>query len=211
MTLAAFFAVWFVHLLAAISPGPAVLMAARVGLTEGARRGAWLAIGLGLGAVFWAMAALFGLAVLFRLAPSLLWALKIGGAAYLIWLAVKMWRHAGDPADMKITAATASDGDARPRSPLSAVWLGLATQLANPKPAVFFGAVFVSTIPRGASAVSLALVLIAVFLNEALWNAFVARIFSLDRVQRGYAGLKPVIDRTFGAFLAALGIKIAAT
>ncbi|OWJ78575.1 MULTISPECIES: LysE family translocator [Haematobacter] len=210
MTLAAFLAVWFVHLLAAISPGPAVLMAARVGLTEGARRGAWLAVGLGLGAVFWATAALFGLAVLFRLAPSLLWALKIGGAAYLIWLAIKMWRHAGDPADMTIAPATAAEGNA-PRSPLSAVWLGIATQLANPKPAVFFGAVFVSTIPRGASALSLALVLIAVFLNEALWNAFVARIFSLDRVQRGYAGLKPVIDRTFGAFLVALGIKIAAT
>ena len=205
MTLAAFATIWFVHLLAAISPGPAVLMAARVGLTEGARRGAWLAVGLGLGAVFWATAALFGLALLFRVAPGLLWALKIGGAAYLIWLAVKMWRHAGDPVDLGAPAA------ARPRGALAAVWLGLATQLANPKPAVFYGAVFVSTIPPGASMASLLLVLAAVWVNEAAWNALVARLFATERVQRGYAGLKPVIDRGFGAFLAALGVKIAAT
>lgn len=208
MTLAAFLTVWFVHLLAAISPGPAVLMAARIGLTEGARRGAWLAVGLGIGAVFWATAALFGLAVLFRIAPELLWGLKIAGAGYLIWLAIKMWRHAGDPADVASPADAAAPP---PRSWVSAVWLGIATQLANPKPAVFFGAVFVSTIPQGASSLSLALVLLAVWLNEALWNAFVARIFAIDRVQRGYAGLKPIIDRTFGAFLVALGVKIAAT
>lgn len=205
MTLAAFLAIWFVHLLAAISPGPAVLMAARVGLTEGARRGLWLAVGIGLGAVFWAAAAMFGLALLFRVAPGLLWALKIGGALYLLWIAVKMWRHAGDPVDL---AAAPQD---RPRGAGSAIWLGLATQLANPKPAVFFGAVFVSLIPPGASALSLALVLVVVWLNEFIWNALVARLFAIERVQRGYAGLKPVIDRVFGAFLAALGIKIAAT
>lgn len=205
MTAAAFLAIWFVHLLAAISPGPAVLMAARVGLTQGARRGAWLAVGLGLGAVFWATAALFGLALLFRVAPGLLWALKIGGAAYLLWMALKMWRHAGDPVDLAAAPLTRAQGA------LSAIWLGLATQLANPKPAVFFGAVFVSLIPPGASALSLFLVLVVVWLNEAVWNAAVARLFATERVQRGYAGLKPVIDRGFGAFLAALGLKIAIT
>ncbi|MGL5010751.1 MAG: LysE family transporter, partial [Paracoccaceae bacterium] len=63
MTLTAFAAAWFLHLIAAASPGPAVLMAARTGVTEGFRTGAWLAVGIGIGAVFWALAALFGLAV----------------------------------------------------------------------------------------------------------------------------------------------------
>lgn len=204
MTVSAFLAIWFVHLLAAISPGPAVLMAARVGLTEGARRGAWLAAGLGLGAVIWAAAALFGLAVVFRVAPGLLWGMKIAGAGYLIWLAVKMWRHADEAVDLAGPAA-------RPRSGASALRLGITTQLANPKPAVFFGAVFVSMVPPGASVAALATVLMVVWLNEALWNAAVARLFAAPRIQRGYAGLKPRIDRGFGAFLALLGIKIVAT
>ena len=58
MTLTAFIAVALLHLMAAISPGPAVLMAARTGVTEGMRTGMFLAFGIGLGAVVWAAAAL---------------------------------------------------------------------------------------------------------------------------------------------------------
>jgi threonine/homoserine/homoserine lactone efflux protein len=54
VTFAAFLAVAFLHLMAAISPGPAVLMAARTGVTEGLRTGAFLAAGIGAGAVVWA-------------------------------------------------------------------------------------------------------------------------------------------------------------
>ena len=68
MTLTAFLAAWALHLVAAASPGPAILMSARTGVTEGFRTGLFLAMGLGLGAVFWAVAALFGLAVLFKVA-----------------------------------------------------------------------------------------------------------------------------------------------
>ncbi|MGV8954068.1 MAG: LysE family transporter, partial [Cypionkella sp.] len=87
MTLTAFLAVALLHLMAAISPGPAVLMSARTGVTEGLRTGAFLAMGIGAGAVVWAAAALFGLAVLFQAAPALLWALKIAGGLYLIHMA----------------------------------------------------------------------------------------------------------------------------
>ena len=97
MTLTAFVAVGLVHLAAAISPGPAVLMAARTGAVEGFRTGLFLSVGLGLGAVFWALAAMFGLSVLFAVAPALLWAFKLLGAAFLLYTGWQMWRHAGDP------------------------------------------------------------------------------------------------------------------
>jgi threonine/homoserine/homoserine lactone efflux protein len=84
MSLAAFIAAVSLCLMAAVSPGPAVLMAARVGLQHGIKIGAALAVGIGLGAVFWAASALFGLALLFEFAPFLLTVLKIGGAGFLI-------------------------------------------------------------------------------------------------------------------------------
>ena len=68
MSLAGFLAVALLSLMAAISPGPAVLMAARTGVTEGMRAGAFLAAGIGAGAVVWASAALFGLALVFQVA-----------------------------------------------------------------------------------------------------------------------------------------------
>ncbi len=204
MTLAAFVAVALLHLMAAISPGPAVLMAARTGVAEGLRTSAFLAVGIGVGGVVWAAAALFGLALVFQAAPSLLWALKIIGGAYLIHMAWGMWRGADTPLDMTRESKT-------PRSPASAFRLGLWTQLANPKPAILFSAIFIGTVPPGTPLWVYAALLAVVFLNETIWNTLVARIFSFDRTRAGYISLKSLIDRTFGGLLALLGVKIAAT
>ncbi|MGL4319885.1 MAG: LysE family translocator [Paracoccaceae bacterium] len=204
MTLAAFLAVSLLHLMAAVSPGPAVLMSARTGVTEGLRTGFFLAVGIGIGGVIWAMAALFGLNLVFQAAPALLWALKIIGGLYLIYMAWGMWKSADQPLDM-------GGADRLPRTPVSAFRLGLITQLANPKPAVLFSAIFVGTIPQGTAVWVYAALLLVVFLNETIWNTVVARIFSFDRSKAVYISLKTVIDRMFGGMLALLGVKIAAT
>lgn len=204
MTAAAFLAFAGLVVLAAISPGPAVLMSARTGLTEGLRTGLMLAMGIGAGAVVWAGAAMFGLNLLFAAAPSVLWALKLAGAAYLCWMAWKLWRHAAEPF---VTA----DSRPVPRSALSAFRLGLFTQLANPKPAVMFSAIFMGTVPPGTAPWVYGALLVLIFTAETAWNALVARIFSLDRTRAGYISLKTLIDRSFGGLLALLGVKIAAT
>ncbi len=204
MSLAAFMIFVGLVVFAAISPGPAVIMSARTGLTEGMRTGFMLALGIGAGAVVWASAAMFGLNLVFAVAPALLWALKIGGAAYLLWMAWHLWRDATKP-------IATSDAGAAPRSALSAFRLGLFTQLANPKPAVMFSAIFLGTVPPGTPGWVYLALLGVIFASETLWNTAVARIFSLDRTRAGYLSLKTVIDRSFGGLLAVLGIKIAAT
>lgn len=204
MTLTAFLAFALLSLFAAVSPGPAVLMSARTGLSEGFRTGAMLAAGIGAGAVFWAAAAMFGLNILFVAAPALLWALKLGGGAYLLWMGWTLWKSAAEPF---VTA------DARPvpRSALSAFRLGLFTQLANPKPAVMFSAIFLGTVPQGTAFWQYCALLAVIFANEFIWNTAVARIFSLDRTREAYISLKTIIDRAFGGLLIALGVRVAAT
>ncbi|MCV2880879.1 LysE family translocator [Actibacterium sp. XHP0104] len=205
MTLAALAAFYVVHLAAAMSPGPAVLLAARTSLREGMARGAWLSVGIGLGACIWALAALFGLALLFEVAPALLSVMKIAGAGYLLYLAWKMWKHAPDPLQADLTET------ARARSPLALIWLGIATQLANPKPAVFFGTIFLTFVPPETETWVYPVLLGMILFNDTGWNIIVSRIFSLDRTRRGYLNLKTVIDRTFGSLLALLGLKLALT
>ncbi|WRH61650.1 MAG: LysE family translocator [Fuscovulum sp.] len=204
MTIAAFLAFVGLVIFAAISPGPAVLMSARTGLTEGFRTGLMLAMGIGAGAVVWASAAMFGLNLLFAAAPALLWALKIGGGLYLIWMAIHLWRDAKTP-------LVTDDTRPVPRSALSAFRLGLFTQLANPKPAVMFSAIFLGTVPQGTPLWVYLALLAVIFTSETLWNTLVARIFSLDSTRARYISLKTVIDRSFGGLLALLGVKIAAT
>jgi threonine/homoserine/homoserine lactone efflux protein len=203
VTYAGFLAVAGLLTMGAVSPGPAVIMSARTGVSEGLRTGFFLAIGIGAGAVFWATLALSGLAVIFRIAPTLLWAFKIVGGLYLVWMAIGMWRHARDP--MPIVT------DTPPRSAVSAFRLGLVTQLSNPKPAVLLSAVFIGTVPPDTPLWVLVALLTWLFTVETGWNTFVARIFSLDATRRAYVGAKPVIERCFGGLLGLLGLKIAAT
>ncbi|MDZ7905000.1 MAG: LysE family translocator [Cypionkella sp.] len=204
MTLTAFVAFATLSLFAAISPGPAVLMAARTGLTEGFKTGAMLAVGIGAGAVVWASAAMFGLNILFAAAPMLLTALKLFGGAYLIWMGFKLWRDAKTPFNTEDTREM-------PRSPLSAFKLGLFTQLANPKPAVMFSAIFLGTVPPATPLWQYGALLAVVMVNETVWNILVARIFSTSATRSRYISLKTIIDRSFGGLLALLGAKVALT
>ena len=203
MTITAFVAVATLLTMGAISPGPAVLMSARTGVTEGMRTGFFLAMGIGIGAVFWAALALSGLAALFRIAPALLWAFKIAGGVYLVWMGIQMWRSASRP----LPDSTGQP----PRSAWSAFRLGVITQLSNPKPAVVLSAIFIGTVPPGTPLWVLAALLSFLFFVETLWNTIVARLFSLPATRRAYIGAKTTMDRTFGGFLALLGAKIAAT
>lgn len=203
MTVTAFVAVATLLTMGAISPGPAVLMSARTGVTEGMRTGFFLAMGIGIGAVFWAALALSGLAALFRIAPALLWAFKIAGGVYLVWMGIQMWRSASRP----LPDSTGQP----PRSAWSAFRLGVITQLSNPKPAVVLSAIFIGTVPPGTPLWVLAALLSFLFFVETLWNTIVARLFSLPATRRAYIGAKTTMDRTFGGFLALLGAKIAAT
>lgn len=204
MTLAGFSVFVGLVLFAVISPGPAVLMSARTGLGEGFRTGVMLALGIACGAVIWALAAMFGLHLIFDAVPSLLWALKIGGAAYLMWMAWHLWRDAKAP-------FIAEDTRPVPRSSLGAFRLGLWTNLSNPKAVVMYSSIFLGTIGPGTPVWVLACLIAVILVAETSWNSLVARIFSMDRTRAAYISLKTVIDRCFGAALALLGVKIVAT
>ncbi|MEL7212232.1 MAG: LysE family transporter [Pseudomonadota bacterium] len=204
MTAAAFLSVVLIHLAAAMSPGPSFVVSVKTAASEGFKVASALAVGFGLGATLWAIAALAGLALLFEIAPVLLTALKIGGGLFLCFIALMMWRHAAEP-------LAEVEADAPPRSMLSAVRLGLMTQLANPKPAIFFGAVFIGLVPAGTPLPVLLALLALIFINETLWYVFVARAFSIAQARTAYIRMKAMIDRLFGGLIAFFGLKIALT
>ena len=202
MTPLAFATVALAHLLAAMSPGPSFVLSVRTATSEGLRPALALAAGFGLGAATWAAAALLGLTLLFEAAPWLLTALKVGGGAYLVWIAWQLWRHAREPLPEIAPGAT-------PRGAASAARRGLLVQLANPKVSVFFGAVFVGIVPADATALGKALLLANIFAVETLWYCAVAGLFSTPRARAGYARWKAALDRAFGGALAAFGALIA--
>lgn len=86
----------------AITPGPNNLMLASSGLTFGFRRTVPLTFGIQLGFQSLLIAVAAGLGVLFQRYPQVQWALKVVGAAYLLYLAHKLWRSSsGGSASME--------------------------------------------------------------------------------------------------------------
>ena len=204
MTLAAYFSIAFVHLIAAISPGPSFVVILRVAAAKGSRNAMLVDIGFGLGSMIWAGAAILGLAALFQIAPMLLTTLKFAGATFLLFIAFLLWCHAEDPLPQTEIA------DHTP-SAFAALRLGLLTQLSNPKTAVFFGAVFTGVLPPVIELHEVAIILAMVFLIETLWYVVIAQLFSISAARATYVRMKKWTDRLFGGIIALFGLKIATT
>jgi threonine/homoserine/homoserine lactone efflux protein len=190
----------FVQLLAVISPGPSFLITARTAVAHSRAAGIKVALGLGAGTVIWSSAALLGLNFLFRQFHWLFVAMKIGGALFLIWIAIQIFRHAAVPIDMDLPKG--SDGQR------GAFMRGFWTQLSNPKVAVFFGSIFVAMLPNEIAPWMIAALITIVTLNEIAWYSFVALFFGSPPVRRAYLGAKRWIDRVTGLFLGALGLRL---
>ncbi|MDQ8732020.1 LysE family transporter [Bradyrhizobium sp. LHD-71] len=129
----------FVHLLAAMSPGPSFLVTARTAVAQSRANGIKVALGLGIGTTVWSIAALLGLNFLFHQFPWLFMSMKLAGALFLLWIAYQIFRHAADPVDMNESMSSK-----QARNPLLR---GFLIQISNPKVVVFFGSIFVAMLP----------------------------------------------------------------
>ncbi|MDF3413952.1 LysE family translocator [Sulfitobacter sp. M57] len=191
--LAAFNAVLIVSIL---SPGAAFLMAVRSTVSNGRRAGIATGLGLGLMASLWTLAALLGLDALFAVFPWAFAALKIGGAGYLIYLAIATWRGAAAP----VTSEAKPQG----RSFLD----GLLVNLGNPKAVLFAAAVLVVVFPADLSGPEIALVTLNHLFLEILFYTGCAYLLSAPVTRTRYLRIKPLLERTAALVLGGLGLKL---
>ena len=185
-----------------MSPGPSFVVVMRSALAHSSREALWVTLGLGLGTLLWAAAALFGLSLVFAAFPWLYLGLRIAGAAFLLWMAVGLWRHAGAPLPPAATEATAR------RRPREALRTGLLVQLSNPKVAVFFGSIFVTFLPPEPTLAFRCAVLASCVLVELSWYGLVSVAFTHGAVRARYARARHIVDRVTGTVLAGLGARL---
>lgn len=202
MTLTALASLAVFQLLIAMSPGPAAVLTIRTAASEGVRSALMLSIGLALGVMLWALAALAGLSLVFELMPWVQTALRIIGGLFVIWIGVSLWCHA--------SPQMPTPGTLAPRTAGSGLWLGVWTNLANPKALACFAAVFAGVLPVGMTWVDGALILAVVFTIETGWYACVAMAFSRPTPRRLYGRIKASAERCFGAALGVFGTRVAA-
>jgi threonine/homoserine/homoserine lactone efflux protein len=192
--------VYVVYLLAAMSPGPAVVYVMR---TSVGSRGYGLraALGVATGTALWIGVAALGLSAILKDSPRLMDAIRAVGGAYFLFLAWKLGR----------SAATAEAGSApkfMPRSPWAAYTQGVATNVTNPGTALFFTALLglydVQSMPLSSQ--------LAVYggipVLSVGWYGGLSYAFSNPKLSRAYMNLRRPLDGALAALFVFLGIKL---
>lgn len=194
-----FSAVYFV---AVATPGPGVAAVIARTLAHGARGAPAFILGFLIGDLVWFTFAATGLAALAKTAYPVFVAIKYLGAAYLLYLAYRLW--SAPPAEA--TSRDAADGQGGVQLFLGA----LALTLANPKTMIFF----IALLP---TVVGLDTLTLAGFFEIALAIAIVLPIVlggyvvAASRARRMFKSARAVrnINRATGATLAGAAVAVA--
>lgn len=194
-------AIWAI---ACITPGPNTLLVIRYCLTAPRKVAIVAASGTVTGTFFWGMAGWLGINVLFQAAPFAYQALKIAGGLYLLWLGVKVFldlrRTPGAPADLAA---------ARVEIPLKTAYrMGLATNLANPKSALFVASLFAATMPAGTPFYLGFAAIIEMMLISAVYYTGLIGLITHPSVAAGYLKAKRKIDFGVATVFVGFGTRL---
>jgi len=132
MTVTAFLAYCLAITLAAATPGPAMFAVITNGVSRGFIRAFMAGVGVAAGDAVLVTLALLGLVALAQTFEWIFLLVKYAGAAYLVFLGIRMWR----------AAATRSDEPHQTQTRLSrSFFLGASIALGNPKAILFHASI----------------------------------------------------------------------
>jgi threonine/homoserine/homoserine lactone efflux protein len=185
-----------ISILVIVTPGQDTALTIRNSLLGGRRGGIFTALGVSVGQAVWALATSVGLATLIVAFEPAFVALKLAGAAFLVYLGVHALLRA-------IRGETVEPRSGQRHSPFRQ---GLISNLGNPKMAVFF----TSLLPQFGESLPALLGLGVLFCSMTfVWlSAYAVAVAKAGDVLRRPA-IRRAFDALLGAVLVALGIRLA--
>jgi threonine/homoserine/homoserine lactone efflux protein len=191
------------------TPGPDTALTIRNTLAGGRRGGIATAAGVSIGQAIWTLAASAGVVALLSASEPAFRALKLAGAAYLVYLGAQSlyaaFAHRRHDVVAKQQSVARSRGATAPR----ALRQGVISNLGNPKMAVFFA----SLLPQfaGESASFLALLALGLLFCSMTLGWLTLYAIAVARVSQLLAGpVRRAIDAVTGVVLVLFGIRLAA-
>ena len=184
-----------------VTPGQDTALTIKNTLAGGRRAGVLTAAGVSCGQACWTLAASAGIAALLVASEPVFRAVRLAGAAYLVFLGLQALRG---------VLRTGKRRDAREGgsslAPRVAFRQGLLSNLGNPKMAVFF----TSLLPQFGDTFPALVALGVVFCVMTLvWlSAYAAAVARAGDVLR-QPGVRRVVDAVTGAVLVAFGVRLA--
>lgn len=199
---------WFVlaGALLNVTPGPDTLLVVTRSASQGWRAGSAAALGIGAGTFVHIFAAALGLSALLATSALAFALVKYAGAAYLLYVGVKMLLAKDEPGRAATAATLPQVGYAR-------IFVqGFVTNALNPKVAVFFLAFVPQFIAPESPTKAAAFIVLGIIFNisNMLWCHSLAFSTALFRRQvRVRASVTRWLNRAVGALFVSFGVRLA--
>lgn len=184
-----------------ISPGADTALVLKVTLERGRGAALLATIGICSGTLVHAVASALGLSVILATSAEAFTALKLVGAAYLVYLGVQALRGSLRPEPSAPIA---------PRRGSAPYVQGLLSNLLNPKVAVFYLTFLPQFMSPGDNVLLRSLAFaVAHSVMGIAWLSFFAYVVSRIGAALGGAGVRRWLERVTGGVLIALGARLA--
>lgn len=193
-------AVALITILAVISPGPDFAMVTRNSFLHGRKAGLTAALGIACGVQIHVFYTVFGIALLIVQSPRLLFAMKLLGAAYLIYIGIKSFTNK-NRVDLNTGVGTSE-------RLLSIFRMGFLTNALNPKTMLFVVSTYTQVVKPDSSLVTNFAYGLFMSFSHWAWFSLVAIFFSAEMLRQKMLSKQIVLDRVIGAALMILGAML---
>ncbi|MBD2796803.1 LysE family translocator [Xenorhabdus sp. 18] len=192
-------AVAVITILAVISPGADFAMITRNSYLYGRRAGIVAAFGIASGILVHVAYTILGIGILIAHSPNILFAIKIAGAVYLIYIGYKTLISKTE-VDIDINSSK--------NTSIASFRMGFLTNVLNPKSTLFVVSTFTQIV---SSSTGIGLQMgygIFMSLMHLIWFIGVAVFFSHHKLRAAMLVKQTILNRIIGVILVGLGISL---
>jgi RhtB (resistance to homoserine/threonine) family protein len=192
-----------------VTPGPDMALVTRNVLVHGRQAALLTALGIEAGLLVWTGASLLGIAALLAASALAFTAVKLAGAAYLVFLGIRTLLSLRGPREARHQQAVIPGTRSRLPAGL-AFQQGLLSNLLNPKIAVFFTSLIPQFVTPGPTATLRSMLLAGIFMVMGLaWLTSYAVFADTARSLLQRRPVKRLLDAVSGMVLVGLGVRLA--
>jgi threonine/homoserine/homoserine lactone efflux protein len=189
-----------------LSPGPSNLYVMARAIAQGTKGGVVAAVGLAVGSLTHVIVTVLGLSVLFTHSPMLYTAVKLVGAAYLIYLGLSYWRTRTENNNTNVTRV-------KEKPFLSIFKESIIVEVTNPKTALFFIALLPQFVVPESGSVSQQLLVLGIIVTLSGLPCDILVAIASSKVSNWLSrntNAQQIQTRVSGSILLAMGTYIIA-
>lgn len=193
--------VYVAYLIAVASPGPSTMAIMGTSMNQGRAPAIALALGVMTGSMFWALLAATGISTILTAYAEALFAIKIAGGLYLLYLAYKSAKAALSADDTKV-----KNNSSAKRAAL--YWRGVLLHLSNPKAILGWIAIMSLGLRPSDPSYTLHAIIIGCAILGLLVNVGYALIFSIPIMGRAYQKSRRWTETLLAAVFGYAGVRL---